>query len=155
MSFDYNAYFRSNFAVPIVVLLFFLLCTIPLIKSFVSQVVKREPFTKELMTMLFMIVCFAFLIFSFSVNSLKNGGIYLANEKERDATTKICIIEEINEPSKLYPYFKHDHKYGADITVNGETYFAIESGEFKVGDKVTITYLPKSRVILSIYAADE
>lgn len=151
MSFDYNVYWRSNFAVPTFVLLFFLLCTIPLIKSFVSKVVKREPLTKESIIMLFMCVCFTFLIFSFSINSLKNGGIYLANEKESDAITQTCIIEEISEPSRLYPYFKYDHKYGSDITISGETYFAAETGNFKKGDSVIITYLPKSKVILSIY----
>ena len=155
MSFDYEAYWRSNFAVPVFVLLFFILWIIPLIKSFVSKVVKHEPLTKESIIMLFIGVCFTFVMFSFSINSLKNGGIYLINEKESDATTETYIIEKIDEPSKLYPYFKYDHKYGSDITINGETYFAVETGDFKEGDLVTITYLPKSKVILSIYATDE
>lgn len=155
MSFDYEAYWQSNFAVPAFVLLFFIFWAIPLIKSFVSKVMKHESLTKEFKTMLFIGVCFAFVMFSFSINSLKNGGIYLMYEKEDDTITETYVIDKINEPSELYPYFKYNHKYGADITMNGEIYFAVEAGNFKEGDQVTITYLPKSKVILSIYHAEE
>ena len=76
--------------------------------------------------------------------------------EDRDYTiTETCTIENIDAPSELYPYFKYDHKAGADISANGKTYFAVEAGDFKEGDLVTITYYPKSKVIVSIYYADE
>lgn len=155
MSFDHDVYLRSNFYVPVFVLLFYLFWMVPLIKSLICKIKKHETLTENFLAMVFVGACITFLMFSYSINSLKNGGIHLIYEDRDYTITETCTIENIDAPSELYPYFKYDHKAGADISANGKTYFAVEAGDFKEGDLVTITYYPKSKVIVSIYYADE
>jgi translation elongation factor EF-G len=79
-------------------------------------------------------------------SSYKNKGI----QKVIDA-----VIDYLPSPLDV-PAIKGTNVNGAaDITINGEIYLIEEVGNFEVGDTVTITYLPKSKVILSIYHAEE
>ena len=155
MTFELEPYWRNNFFVPCLILLFFTFWLLSFAWSLGSKLIKKEPITQESVIMIFMSIGIVYGMFSFSINTFRNGGIYLINEKEDDAITQTYIIDEISEPSELYPYFKHNHKFGADITMDGEIYFAVEAGDFKPGDTVTVTYLPKSKVILSIYYPED
>lgn len=90
------------------------------------------------------------------VIELNTGGIYLLSETPDDAVVETGVIQYIVTPSARAFHFKGTNVNGAaDITINGEIYLIEEVGNFGVGDTVTITYLPKSKVILSIFHAEE
>lgn len=156
MVFDYDAYWRNICSVPISIIVWFsLLLLIQIVFLIYVVVNKKMDIIKQLVFVLLFIIT-GFLCTRDSITDLKNGGIYLLEEKENDAIIETGIIESITEPSKLHPNFKSTRKNGgADIIINGEIYLAVDSGDFDVGDRVTITYLPKSKVILSIYPVDE
>jgi len=106
-----------------------------------------------------------------SITNLINDGFSLVQEKEKNCILYQGYIESVQEPSKrIWGYKDADANgseviingerysegaYGADITIDGQLYFAATSGDFQVGDRVVISYLPKSHIIMSMYAAPE
>lgn len=160
MIFDYDVYLRNICSVPIFDIGWSLFAFLVGIVVFVCLIIlkKKKEICIALVALLLSIIFLPFNNRNDIIN-LQNGGIYLIEEKEDDAISKTGIIENIVEPSERFPqfkgYYEGKYKYGADITISGEVYLAIDSGNFELGDRVTITYLPKSRVILSIYAVDE
>lgn len=160
MVFEYDAYWRNLCSVPVfgIVWSVIILLVGIIVLAYFAISKKKEKMVITLVTLLLAIV-FLPLNNRNDIINLQNGGIYLLEEKEDAAITGTGTIENIVEPSELFPQFKGYHngkyKYGADITIDGKIYLAIDSGDFDVGDRVIITYLPKSRVILSIYAVDE
>ncbi len=160
MIFEYDAYWRNICSVPLFGIVWSLFTLLVGIIAFICfiKLKKKKEIVITLVAVLLWIISLPFYNRNDIIN-LQNGGIYLLEEKEDDVISKTGIIENIVEPSEMFPQFKgyHDgkYKYGADITIGGEVYLAIDSGDFEVGDRVTITYLPKSKVILSIYPVDE
>ena len=75
------------------------------------------------------------------------------SETETDAVIKVGVIESVCEPSEVIS-IKSNHRYGADIVIDGERYFAITAGEFKEGDVVEVKYLPQSCFVLGISYSD-
>ena len=153
MEFELNGYFTHCFVKPIFGIFVVFLFAIAIAIGF-CQFHKGKTEIEKVVISCIIFVCFAAMSIPGEIKSLTNGGIYLYSEKEDDAITITGKIELIEAPSKKYPDIKDNHRYGTDITIDGETYTAIESGGFKEGDVVTITCLPKSKVILSIYIAD-
>lgn len=164
MIFEYSDYFRCNTVVPICVLAFLSFFAILLTIDICIKVKNNKATKNEVIK--YLVLCFGFclMLAPTNIRTLSNGGILLLNENENDATTYTGVIEKIYEPSELYHDFKAAYdfgdgdstlQFGADITIDGKMYFAVCAGDFKVGDTVTITYLPKSKVILSIYHAEE
>lgn len=155
MTFEYNAYLRSNTIIPICILLAVAIVTTWTIISTSVKLNQKKATKYEALRSFIICMGISLCFIPMNVQTLSNGGIHLVNERESDAVTQTFVIEKIYEPSKEYPNFKYDHKYGADIFIDGEMYFMAEAGDFKAGDLVTITYLPKSKVILSIYHAEQ
>ena len=164
MVFEYSDYLRNNTIVPICILAFLSFIAILLTIDICIKVKKNQATKNEVIK--YLVLCFGFclMLAPTNIRTLSNGGILLLNENENDATTYTGVIEKIYEPSELYHDFKSTYhfedgtsirQFGADITIDGKMYFAVCAGDFKVGDTVTITYLPKSKVILSIYHAEE
>lgn len=155
MSFEYGTYLRSNAIIPICILSLVIIATILIIISTSVKINQKRATKDEALTsfVICMGICLCFI--PMNVRTLSNGGVYLLNESKNDVVSQTGVIEKIYEPSKEYPNFKYDHKYGADIFIDGEMYFMAEAGDFKAGDLVTITYLPKSKVVLSIYHAEQ
>lgn len=72
-------------------------------------------------------------------------------EKEENKVLNQGIIDEIitvNYPTKFT--YQDAPVNPSIILVNGEEYFIMYIGYFKIGDNVIIEYLPKSHVVLSI-----
>lgn len=153
MKFELSGYFAHCFVKPIFGIFIVFLFAIALVIGF-CQSHKWKIEIEKLIISCIIFGCFVAMSLPGEIRSLTNGGIYLCSEKEDDAISLTGTIELIETPSKKYPDIKDNHRYGADITIDGDTYTAIESGGFKEGDVVTITCLPKSKVILSIYIAD-
>jgi hypothetical protein len=164
MIFEYSAYLRNNAIVPIGILVFVIVIAILLTIDICIKVKKKKATKNEVLKYVVLCLDFCLCFVPMNVQTLTNGGAYLLRESENDAKTQTGVIEKIYEPSELYPNFKSSYhfedgtsiqQFGADITINGEMYFAVFAGDFKVGDTVTITYLPKSKVILSIYYPED
>ena len=153
MKFEIDGYFAHCFVKPIFGIFVVLIFAIALVIGF-CQLYKGKIEIDKVIISCIIFGCFVAMSLPGEIKSLTNGGIYLYSEKEDAAIILTGTIELIETPSKKYPDIKDNHRYGADINIDGETYTAIESGEFKEGDVVTITYLPKSKVILSIYIVD-
>ncbi len=87
-----------------------------------------------------------------------SGGFHLLREKPKDV---VCIngkIETIREcsPFKCLNYdTDHGHSYGYEMRVNGVVYVAMNHPRCTAGSRVTLTVLPRSRVVLAIMRRDE
>jgi len=77
---------------------------------------------------------------------------------DRDASPLIVSGEITkSDPSNDYIHFSYKGKSESSsiITIDGETYYIMYIGEFKVSDSVEIEYLPSSKLVLSIDYLDE
>jgi len=90
---------------------------------------------------------------------LSHGGIYLLWERESDAVGMQGKITEITELSQYslpriecdyYEDLKYGDPKGYEFTINGIQCIAPVKGSLKVGNYVSVTYLPKSGYILYI-----
>ena len=88
-----------------------------------------------------------------SGSCLLHGGIRILTEKEADAAARTGVIEQVDERSlPAIPTYRLSGKTtaGYTLTIDGETYRVMDAGDLKPGDRVRVTYLPKSRFVLSI-----
>ena len=78
--------------------------------------------------------------------------MYLLNEKETD---KISCSGEVHSFEKTYGLNKYtyngENSFAYYISIDGEKYYIMHTGDIEVGDEVEFEYLPKSKIILSIY----
>ena len=156
MNFEFEVYYKNICETPIftlVMTLVVLLCALTIVLY--RAIKKKGTFKKDIVwIMIFLIINVS--SFQNKIVELKSGGIYLLDETIEDAISKTGKIEDICAPSNRAFHFKGTNVNGAaDITINGEIYLIEEVGNFGVGDTVTITYLPKSKVVLSIYHAEQ
>ena len=161
MNIDYAAYYRACFSSSVMLALFSgffaFSVLIPLIKTIFS---KERPIKNILGgTVVLMVPVF---LLSLNIGTLAHGGIYLATEKETDAVEihgTIEHIERMNEwcfpKMKGYCVYERDGSNGICFTIDGVKYQCPSMGDFRVGDRVTVVYLPKSKYILSLAFADE
>lgn len=156
MTFEFEVYYKNICETPIftlVMTLVVLLCALTIVLY--RAIKKKGTFKKDIVwIMIFLIINVP--SFQNKIVELKSGGIYLLSETPDDAVTETGVIQFIATPSARTFHFKGTNVNGAaDITINGEIYLIEEVENFEVGDTVTITYLPKSKVILSIDYAEE
>ena len=152
MVFSYDTYWEVVFFIPIIVITFIFSLVLTVSFSCLKKAKeqnKRKIILNQLFSVIFLLLCAIP-----SLVCLANGGVLLARDSEDATIVKNGIIEDVCEPTTRFPGFKSSHKYGADIVIDGELYFAITAGDFEVGDIVEIRYLPYSHFILSI-SADE
>lgn len=78
--------------------------------------------------------------------------MHLPSEKETD---KIVCYGEVHSFEKTYGINKYtyngENSFAYYIFIDDEKYYIMHIGDIKVGDKVEFEYLPKSKIILSIY----
>lgn len=88
--------------------------------------------------------------------SIRHMNIDLIFEKESDSRNANGVITNI-EPAKTdFKLYKEGSRVFPDyITINDTSYYIMDIGNFEVGDQVDIIYLPKSKIILSIYETNE
>lgn len=79
---------------------------------------------------------------------LKDGGIRLLTEREKDAQVVSGKIESVRQLTEWQFY----NKYGDAVSfeIDGERYSVFSLGDAEMGDEVEITYLPESRYVLSV-----
>ena len=149
MIFEYNDYYKVLVIASILIMTFsligILINIILLIKN--NGYIK---FDKRKIRYLVSIILLAFL-FSLGAVPFKHGR-HLITEKETD---KINVIGEVDFIKKTYGINKYSYNndvnsFACHISIDGEVYYIMYIGDIKIGDKVEVEYLPKSKVILSI-----
>ena len=147
MTFEYEHYITFLLKSPLAAVLFTSLCILvfgfkpklifPKTSGLVSNIIFR---------FLIVLMClYGLYIESFS---LKHG-IYLVNEKEYMSVEYIGSIEEIEESEQVKGYIDGEGIVICKIvTIDGEEYVFMATGDLEVGDIVNVEYLPKSRVVL-------
>lgn len=156
MTFEFETYYRNICINPLSYILLCLFTIIVIVVYIVYLLVNKKGISKDVIIFLLLFSYIMYRNIPSDVIELNTGGIYLLSETPDDAISKNGVIQYITTPSARAFHFKGTNVNGAaDITINGETYLIEEVGDFKIGDTVTITYLPKSKVILSIYSAEE
>ena len=149
MKFEYNDYYKVLVIASIVVMTFSLIGL--LINLFL--LIKNNgyiKFDKRIIKYLVSIVVLAFF-FSLGAAPFKHGR-HLITEKETD---KINVIGEVDRIKKTYGINKYSYNnevnsFAYYIYIEGQEYYIMYIGDIKIGDKVEVEYLPKSKVILSI-----
>ena len=102
-------------------------------------------------------ILFSLLLIIINVNILRNGGFYLSMEKEWEAKQTGGIIEDVKEVSlvnKGYPDNDNHYSRGTVVIVEGQRFYMMTSGNLKIGDRVIVKYLPKSKYVLEIEKSD-
>ena len=148
MKFEYNDYYKVLVIASIFIMTFSLIAIliniILLIKN--NGYIK---FDKRIIKYLVSIIVLAFF-FSLGAAPFKHGR-HLITEKETD---KINVIGEVDRIKKTYGINKYSYNdvnsFARHISIDGEVYYIMYIGDIKIGDKVEVEYLPKSKVILSI-----
>ena len=149
MYFEYAQYVRGCLVTPIFASLFALSVLIPSISHFVSIIIQEKSFSRDMIKFLLVVLVCGFFL-SMNVGRLLHGGIYLIYESESDAVELQGEILEIKELGR-YSFPKLNTEYGHSVTANGVQLVidgiectAVTRGTLEVGDKVTVTFLPKS-----------
>lgn len=154
MHFEYTDYVMGCMVLPICVILFAVTFFIFVLLHGLTAI-KHNGFSyrKLVHIVLALLVCCFFFILN--IGRLFHGGFYLVAEREHDAVKMQGTISDINDLNRFsFPELKNVYKdgqtNGAQLIINGITCIAISSGDLEVGDFVTVTYLPRSKYILSI-----
>lgn len=148
MKFEYNEYYRLLVIASICIMTFsligILINIILLIKN--NGYIK---FDKRIIKYLVSIIVHAFF-FSLGAAPFKHGR-HLITEKETDKINVIGEVDCIKETYGINKYvYKDENSFAYYIYIEGQEYYIMYIGDIKIGDKVEVEYLPKSKVILSI-----
>ena len=159
MVFSYNDYYFNCLALPLFVLLFASVALIPGMVISLKEMITKGISTGRVSSFLFFLFILLFFI-RLNGGRLINGGMYLFLEKAEAAITAEGTIEEItllNQFSfpNISEYDKYESRtspniYGYKIVVNNIVLKAPAIGALMSGDHVSVTFLPKSRYVLSI-----
>ena len=147
MSFEYNEYYETLFAVSLCLMLFSIVAiTIYTIKYFNKHTsLKTERFP------LFLAIALCVVFFTEGAVPFFTHGIHLSSEKE---TASVISCGEITRCYKAYGLNKYvyDGKncFAHYVFINNEKYYIMYIGDLEVGDSVSFEYLPKSKIILNI-----
>ena len=154
MHFAYDDYVKGCLILPACITL---LTTAFLISPLVHGIaeIRRNGFSSQIIKKLIatLLICTVFL--SLNIGRLLHGGIYLITEREEDAVEIRGTISSIENLSRFsFPELNKEYRSvqpnGAKIVVGDIPCVATSSGDFAVGDYVTVLYLPQSKYVLSI-----
>ena len=149
MMFSYNTYWEVTCFLPMTFIFLMLIFLVSYCYGLWKKISCAGWVPVDVIKLIIIILLAVTEMFSQS-KVLQNGGIYLLEESEEDVCVYTGFIEDVREPSERFPGFKASHRYGADILIDGEWYFAVTCAPYAVGDQITIQYMPKSKFILSI-----
>ena len=155
MLFDYSQYLRGCLVIPLFVSLFFLHFLLSILGRFLTTFVRGTVNLKEIVSLgIAVLVCAFFLCMN--VGRLLHGGVHLFYERVSDAITVQGEISAINDLGRYsFPEMKNEYGYeetnGVQFVIGEVVCTAPTNGVLDVGDYVTVTYLPQSSYILSIF----
>ena len=154
MQFSYSQYLRGCLVIPILVSVFALCALTPSAFRCISSVF-RHKFSSREASSLASTALILFLICGTHIGQLLHGGIHLIYERESDAVEFQGEIAEIRELREYaFPRLKTEYgegsRNGVEFVIDGIECSAPTSGTLRVGDYVTVRYLPECGYILSI-----
>ncbi len=157
MDFDYAQYYQGCFLLPTVFLVIALVVLTVAGIDYTKRIVARRITAERSVSLLIAILVFGFLI-GLNGSRLLHGGLYLLREKEQDAATCTGVITQIRELNRFeFPELASSSEKSIETTTNGVAfeidnvaYVAVYKGPFEIGDRVEVTYLPKSHYVLSM-----
>jgi hypothetical protein len=146
--------FMQLFVVPTVSLLLFVvaLCreVYKLCLVFRGKIVDRHGF--EILARIACVLMFGTLVL-ISCHNLKRG-VCLPFEDEKQAvslTGTVDYIEQDKLSPRFFPSLGTGERYscgGGLMVIDGEEYYCLSTRGWKKGDMVSVSFLPKSRIIL-------
>ncbi|MCB9498818.1 MAG: hypothetical protein H6687_02900 [Bacillales bacterium] len=146
MDFAYHDYYLNMYIMPIIV---FIIITIGVTTTLFNVInAAKSPLPKWL-TISFCLFIASFLFIQ--AFSQFRFGYYLHEETPENAIVTEGVIEKIKEDKLSARYF-YDGKptKSSIITISGKDYYFMMLGNLEIGDEVSITYLPKSTIVLSV-----
>jgi len=150
MSFDYAVYYRINCSMP---LFFGIFSIVFLITIIMGAIINRANYAVSDWLMFAGKLCLALFLISRNVIPLTRGGWLLLFEDATDQVIVTGVIEKTEEmgtDNNSYQGITQNNGYGEIIYINQERYMIQTYGNFKVGDCVRITVLPRSHFVLEI-----
>jgi hypothetical protein len=148
MVFEISEYARSMWSDITTIILFSFGIIINIIFG-IKGIRNKQKFGAEILKLVVIVILLSTPIIN-CYPSLANGGVTFLMEKDSEPVVCTGEIESICESSKRIPTYKYDHKFGADIVIDGVTYFAATAGEFQVGDTVEVYYFENSKFIFKL-----
>lgn len=163
MTFEYGPYLRECFSQPIIALLwtlpFILLFLIPALLALHGA--RKSPERRAAGRLVLIVICILVIVgfpLGKQIGTLaQTNGIAILLDRDAEPLTMTGTIEAIRMPERnADTRFHYDGKsyYGAWLTIGGTEYYAVSAGNLDVGDAVIIEYMPKSRCVLYLAAAD-
>ena len=162
MVFSYNDYQFHCLMLPLFVIIFFSAAMIYNTVSSLKEITKNGISIEDVFSILFFLIIWIFFL-RVDGGCLLNGGMYLFSEKEADSCTVVGTIDEITyndqysfpNMAKFYKQYDREgeelsHIYGCKIFVDGLSLTIPQRGELNQGDRVSVTFLPKSKYVLEI-----
>lgn len=157
MIFSYSEYYNNAFIVPLVFLIVsicFAGGTIIKYNKTVTNTGLEESNNKKSLILTLISCVVAFIIISTQIKTLMYG-INLASESVDDAVECVGDVQSIEKVSQSPRYMHNGSVARASIVkVGGKKFYFMSASEIKVGDKISITYLPKSTMVLSYELTD-
>lgn len=155
MKFPFSQYYKVLTIGSLFYMAFFLLFVLLIMFSSFKrdgQIVTLKNVSKFLITHILVISFAIFMV----VPSFKHG-IYLFSENEQNVISDVGTINNITNTygNNKFTYEDKHSTLSSYVYIDGERYYIMYIGDFNVGDEVEFEYLPKSKVILSIYHAEE
>ena len=153
MRFDYNQYFKILFTASVCIMVSAIvaitIATVVFVKTH-----KTIQFDSKLMGFIVQIIMLFFL-FSIAVFPFKHG-FHLVEEKESDKIEYSGVITNITRTYGQNKYFyENKNVFASYVYIDNEQYYIMYIGDLEIGNEVKFEYLPKSKVILTIYPVDE
>ena len=157
MSFSYYDYYVSCCLLPSFICVFNLIAIVSAVIQLVAGAIHQSMQLKRVVSLVYVVLVLSFILV-IHAGRLYHGGVYLFLEKEADSVILAGVIDEIKENNRftfpeLGSYYKEygdaPHN-GVSIVIDGSLFYAASPGGFRVGDLVTIKYLPKSKIIMEI-----
>ena len=154
MQFAYDDYVKGCLILPACITLLTIGWLVSPLARGIAEI-KRNGFSAKVVKRLAAVLLICAVFLSLNIGRLLYGGICLVAEREEDAVEISGTISSIENLSRFsFPELNNEYRSvqpnGAKIVVGDVPCVAVSSGEFAVGDFVTVVYLPQSRYVLSI-----
>ncbi len=147
MIFEYKEYLDGLFSFPLILFMIGIALFIVGILAIFKVVKINEKHRLIRIILIFALV----VLFTIEPGIQLSKGIKLLSEKDEDTIKLSGSISSIDN-DKYSPRFYYDGNscFGSYITVNNTRVYIMDIGELEIGDQVTITYLPKSKIVLEV-----
>lgn len=149
MFFDFNEYYNKLVLFPFVfIVIAVIIFVIALVSYFKHSFIVRRFNYKFDKRISIIIALLSLLIFLLGYSTMNKDLLYEGIADSIQINGIITNVDGVDLPPKFtYNDIPVTPKI---ITVNGEELYIMFIGDFEMGDNVTIEYLPKSHIVLSI-----